>query len=100
MPGWLTLAEHKCRHLTTPECSNHLFAGDELCTKAKEYGNSSEVRPTVRQPNRSSLKANEDSFQTAGWAASVSGYVCVISAVQTLEQTHGKCKVNTTCLGG
>ena len=32
-------------------------------------------------------------------AASVSAYVGLISAVQTLEQTHGKSKLYTTCLG-
>ena len=39
-------------------------------------------------------------LQTAdSWAASVSAYVGLISAVQTLEQTRGKSKLYTTCLG-
>ena len=36
---------------------------------------------------------------TADRAASVSAYMGLISAVQTLEQTHGKSKLYTTCLG-
>ena len=37
-------------------------------------------------------------IDTADRAASVSTYVGLISAVQTLEQTHGKSKLYTTCL--
>ena len=35
---------------------------------------------------------------SADRAASVLAYVGLISAVQTLEQTHGKSKLYTTCL--
>ena len=38
-------------------------------------------------------------YCSADRAASVSAYVGLISAVQTLEQTHGKRKLYTTCLG-
>ena len=37
--------------------------------------------------------------ETADRAAFVLAYVGLISAVQTLEQTHGKSKLYTTCLG-
>ena len=37
--------------------------------------------------------------RAASVSASVSAYVGLISAVQTLEQTHSKSKLYTTCLG-
>ena len=48
-----------------------------------------------------SVSANYNiSHVPADRAASVSAYVGLISAVQTPEQTHGRSKLYTTCLGG
>ena len=46
-------------HLATPEC----LTGNELCTMAKERGNSSAERSTERQPKRSSVKVNYQHLQ-------------------------------------
>ena len=65
MPVWPTLAEQvqipyhaRLRVLKNTVTSNK-HAGDELSTKTKECGNSNKERSTIRQPNRSSLKANK-----------------------------------------